>query len=56
MTSVSLPVAPTVLYQQNGVDSAVDVPLVYDAGLQAFVGTITLDPDLHPSGTLAGSG
>jgi hypothetical protein len=51
-TSTELSGAPAAYLTQNGADSAVLVPLSYDAGLQAYTGMAALDTNMAASGTI----
>jgi formylglycine-generating enzyme required for sulfatase activity len=51
-TSVALPAAPVTDLTQNGASSSVVVPVVFDAGLQAYLGEVTLDSNLPLGGTI----
>jgi hypothetical protein len=50
--TTGLSAAPETSLTQNGADSAVPVSLSYDAGLQAYTGTVTLDSSLPSLGSL----
>lgn len=50
--SAALPAAPVAHLTQHGSDTAVPVPLVYEAASQSYVGLMTLLPDGPRSGSL----
>jgi hypothetical protein len=50
--SIGLSGAPETYLTQSGAASVVLVPLGYDAVLQAYTGTVTLDASLPPSGNI----